>query len=203
MRTGAAAPVLRLRDVVPAAVVVVLLLGVAGCMGALGGGPLDVTPVAIGTVSEPGSPQEDLPAPAYVPAEPVASGDPTPEWFGGYAERLAESKRSGTAPELFLTRTPLFSCGEFVLGQGATVPQNAWDCLAAGVDGGAELVIVKPTTEGDPIISYFRVGPDIDGVDVFTDSSLDKFGVEGWRQESCSIIDAPGAAMLSECSANL
>ena len=205
MKNGAAAaPMLRMRDVVPAAVVVVLLLGIAGCMGALGGGPLDVTPVASGPTGESGAPEDDapsVPAPAFVPADPAATAEPTPEWFGSYAEQLAESKRSGAAPEAFVTRKPLFSCGDFVLAPGATVPEVAWDCLTAGVEGGAELVIVRSTTEGDPIITYYRVGPGIDGVETFTDTSFDSFGSGDWERTTCAPGDAPDAGVLGDCPA--
>src|SRR5690606_22514231 len=109
-------PALRVRDVVPAGIGIVLLLGVAGCMGAYGGGPLGGddggTPEPTST-AEPVSP---APSPSFV-VEPPDEG--TPEYLGDFAEQLAESKKSGAAPDAFTNRKPLFSCGEFVLGQGA------------------------------------------------------------------------------------
>lgn len=184
---AAAAPLLRLRDVVPAALIVVLLLGVAGCMGALGGGPLDVTPVASGTTGGSTAPAE-ADAPSFVVSDPE---EPTAEWLRGFVDRLEESKRSESAPAAFRDRTALFSCGDFVLDQTMEVPPEAWDCLAGGVDDGAEVTIVRPTTEGDPIITYYRVGPEIDGMEYFTDPTLDKFGADTWEHMLCAVGTHP------------
>ncbi|QNE46386.1 hypothetical protein F1C58_05320 [Glaciihabitans sp. INWT7] len=95
------------------------------------------------------------------------------------------SIRSGPPPE-FTDRSPLVSCGEIVLAQGDTVPPGAIRCMdeAAGKSG-AELSISSPTTEGDAIISYFRVGPEIDGIDQFVDATRDSFGPRRWTYQHC------------------
>lgn len=151
---AAAAPILRMRDVVPAAVIVVLLLGVAGCMGALGSGPLDVTPVAIGPAGGPDTAREAA-APALAadvdgarrePASDPAQGPESardqaaaPTQSAGasgglddYARTLAAAKRSGDAFAAVVTGKPLLACGELVLDDGVIVPQ-VWDCLVATV----------------------------------------------------------------------
>lgn len=72
-------------------------------------------------------------------------------------------------------RAPLTSCGTVDLGQGEAVPETAWDCLDQATDAGAELVVSTPTTEGDPIVTYYRVGPGIDGLEVYVDNRADRF----------------------------
>ncbi len=89
------------------------------------------------------------------------------------------------APASFTEREPLGSCGEIELGQGESVPDDAWECLDAGLVEGAELVVRAPTTEGDPIVRYYRVGPAIDGLEIFTDGTADSFGDGGWTHELC------------------
>ncbi|WP_448061717.1 hypothetical protein [Cellulomonas hominis] len=41
---------------------------------------------------------------------------------------------------------------------------------------GAELVVTAPTTEGDPVVTFSRVGPGIDGLEILTNASGDRFG---------------------------
>ncbi|WP_315095659.1 hypothetical protein [uncultured Cellulomonas sp.] len=94
------------------------------------------------------------------------------------------------APATFTQRAALPSCGAVELGQGESVDASAWDCLdAAALHDGAELVVTGPTTEGDPITTYYRVGPDIDGLELFRDATADRFGAEGWSHQLC-----PGTA---------
>lgn len=196
-----AAPMLRMRDVVPAAVAVVLLLGIAGCMGALGGGPLDVTPIAHGpaTITTDHAPAPADVAPSFVLDE---SQETMPAWLEEFADRLDESKRSRLAPDTFRERKPFLSCGEFVLDQGAEVPQAAWDCLAGGVADGAELVEVRPTIEGDPVISYYRVGPGIAGVEIYYDASFDAYGSGEWSRTLCK-LDPASPDVVGECPGEL
>jgi len=49
-----------------------------------------------------------------------------------------------------------------------------------------------PTTEGDLIV-YYRVGPAIDGLEVFRDATHDKFGQQAWSHELC-----PGTITVTE-----
>ncbi|GEL93458.1 hypothetical protein [Cellulomonas composti] len=71
---------------------------------------------------------------------------------------------------------PTGTCGEIVLGQGEQVPATAWACLDAATGTGATLVVTFPTTEGDPIVTTYRVGPDVDGLEITTDATQDRFG---------------------------
>jgi len=89
------------------------------------------------------------------------------------------------AGSIFTDRAVLASCGELRLGQGEEVPAEAWACVDAAFDTGAELAVEMPTTEGDPIVTYYRVGPDIDGLELFTDTTRDNFGPQTWSHEVC------------------
>jgi len=92
---------------------------------------------------------------------------------------------AGGAFSSFTDRTVLASCGELSLGQGEEVPADAWACMDAASDSGAELVVEMPTTEGDPILTYYRVGPGIDGLELFSDTTQDSFGPRTWSHEVC------------------
>lgn len=86
----------------------------------------------------------------------------------------------------FSGRAPLEACGELRLGQGESVPTEAWDCLEAGAEAGAEFVVASPTTEGDTIRYYFRMGPTISGMEIFIDSTEDKWGTGKWDRRVCT-----------------
>jgi hypothetical protein len=67
------------------------------------------------------------------------------------------------------------SCGEYTLGQGETLADEAVDCMAdAGTDG-ATLTVTAPTTEGDPIVTVYTAKPD-GSIEVYTDMTEDRFG---------------------------
>ena len=103
---------------------------------------------------------------------------------------------SANAPASFRDRPDLASCGEVVLEQGEGIPDDAAACLESSFTSGAELVVSGPTTEGDPYITYYRVGPDIEGIEIFIDSTRDRFGF-GWAHQLCP--DATGLLELGEC----
>ena len=107
---------------------------------------------------------------------------------------IASSKASADAPAAFRDRAPFRSCGEVVLAQGGQIPPARLRCLAATPAEGRELVVQSSTVEGDPIVRYYRTGPDLDGVDVFEDATRDRFG-GGWRHSLCRSgqIDQTGA----------
>ncbi|NTW40283.1 MAG: hypothetical protein HGA44_10425 [Cellulomonadaceae bacterium] len=106
---------------------------------------------------------------------------------------------SGTPdPEGFAERPALASCGEITLDQGQGVPDDSWACLdAAAADGsGAELTVSMPTVEGDQIVTYYRVGRGIDGLEVYVDASADRFAgpdARGWVHQLC-----PGTVKVAE-----
>ena len=91
----------------------------------------------------------------------------------------------------FRERPVLASCGEIRLDQGETVPGEAWACMEAALSTGAELVVDMPTTEGDPIVTYYRVGPSIEGLEVFRDTTQDEFGPRAWSHELCPDTTSP------------
>ena len=113
-----------------------------------------------------------------------STGGGTPGGTPSLEGRQAPSARTELhAPDAFIDRAALPSCGSVDLGQGETIPQDAIDCLADAGDQGAELVVTMPTVEGDPIVTYYRALP-TGGVEVFTDMTQDAFG-GGWAHEVC------------------
>lgn len=65
------------------------------------------------------------------------------------------------------------------------MPDAAWSCLDAAGTAGAELAVTAPTIEGDPTTTYYRVGPGIDGLELFHDATQDRFGSGAWHHEFC------------------
>jgi hypothetical protein len=91
----------------------------------------------------------------------------------------------------------LASCGEVVLEQGQRLRHKArseFKCLRAAFDSGsaAELKVQSPTTEGDPVTSYYRVTP-AGTAEVYVDSTRDKFSDQKWSFADCkqpeSVLD--------------
>jgi hypothetical protein len=122
---------------------------------------------------------------------PGPTGNPPPE------DPITSSRNSPAAPATFRERAELASCGEVVLDQGESTPDDAAACLDAGFASGAELVVVGPTTEGDPVVSYYRVGPAIQGMEIFIDSTLDQWGF-GWSHQMCA--EATSFIDVGECA---
>ena len=110
------------------------------------------------------------------------------------ARIIASSEASADAPASFRDRPVFRSCGRIELSQGGTVPAASIACLSTTPTEGRELVVVSPTTEGDPIVRYFRTGPDLDGVEIFEDATADRFG-GAWHHTFCRSgqIDQTGA----------
>lgn len=48
-----------------------------------------------------------------------------------------------------------------------------------------ELAVSSPTTEGDPIITFYRTSADASGVEMFSNGEYDKFGAGDWIQATC------------------
>jgi len=124
----------------------------------------------------------------------LAAKRPTSEHWGhafGLASTVARvalvmgACSSQSAPSSFTTRVAPTSCGEIHLGQGEAVPSDAWRCLDSASGTGAELAVDMPTSEGDPIVTYDRVGPPIDGLEIFVDTTQDGFGQRAWTHELC------------------
>lgn len=88
-------------------------------------------------------------------------------------------------------RTPFRSCGEQFLApflNGAAL--NYADCLRDAVSEGrtAEAAVSFGTVEGDPITTYLRVRKN-GSVEVFTDSTQDKFGSGVWERRTCRSLE--------------
>lgn len=101
-----------------------------------------------------------------------------------------KSGNSRSAPEAFRDRAQLASCGKVVLTPAGRLNPRTIDCLKSkAASGGAELVVLQRTVEGDPIVRYYRVGPNIDGLEIFSDNTQDKFGRRTWAHELSSLED--------------
>jgi len=102
-------------------------------------------------------------------------------------------------PAWFTDRPPLPACGEVVLDQGELVPGAAAECPFAGnAASGAELMVRSPTTERDPIYTYYRRLPRVVGLDVTSGATHDENGVDGWQWETCP--DATSLIDVGECT---
>jgi len=102
-------------------------------------------------------------------------------------------------PDWFKDREVLPACAEVDLDQGEMVPDSAVTCLLEGRDdAGRELVVRSPTTEGDPIHTYYRQLPGVAGLDVITDATQDQNGSVGWQWDTCP--DATSLRDVGECS---
>jgi hypothetical protein len=49
--------------------------------------------------------------------------------------------------------------------------------------------VTAPTTEGEPITTYYRVLP-AGGLEVFTDATADSYGPGEWRHVRCADVAA-------------
>jgi hypothetical protein len=120
----------------------------------------------------------------------------TPDRMPWPDDPIGASRTAPDAPPAFQDREPLPSCGEVELDQGEAIPQRAIDCMVDAMATGAELAVLQPTIEGDPLVSYYRVGPGINGIEIFTDGTLDTFG-GGWWHQQCA--DAQDIIAPKEC----
>lgn len=89
------------------------------------------------------------------------------------------------------------SCGEVTLEQGERLQQKGRSevaCLRAAFDAGgeAELKVVFPTVEGDPVTEYYRVTPSRT-TEVYVDSTKDPNSDQTWSFADCgqpeSVLD--------------
>ena len=127
------------------------------------------------------------------PAGPtVKSGPSSDPSSGGASASPSTSGRSGRVEETFLERPPVSSCGEVQLSNGSSNQPNLAakvKCLQDSDDSlGAELLVVARTVEGDAIRIYYRKEPDTPGYTVFTDSTSDGMGMQGWRRHTCDLL---------------
>ncbi|WP_078312899.1 MULTISPECIES: hypothetical protein [unclassified Mycobacterium] len=95
-------------------------------------------------------------------------------------------RRPAPPPISFTQRAALPNCGTHKHFH-EELPAAQRDCMnngrASGLGG--ELTVVQPTIEGDPITTYYRVFSPDQRVEVFVDSSTDRFGNTGWSHFFC------------------
>ncbi|MBW4041451.1 MAG: hypothetical protein HIU86_04905 [Acidobacteria bacterium] len=113
------------------------------------------------------------------------------------ARIIASSMASPDAPAAFKDRPTFRSCGWILLPAGAAMPADRIACLAATPDEGRELVVVTRTADDDPVVRYFRTGPDLAGIEIFEDDTADRFGDGTWHHSFCrsAQIDQSGACV--------
>ena len=99
----------------------------------------------------------DAPPPT-VPSAPTNanSATTTPE-----QNAVVEAPDAEQAPAAFRQRSALPQCTAITVSQGQPVPTALKDCLLSSdaQREGAEVVVTSPTTEGDPIKTYYRALP--------------------------------------------
>lgn len=112
------------------------------------------------------------------PAIPIGSAGPD--------DPIAASRLSSAAPDAFRDGLHRTSCGDITLGQGEQIPPVAVECIDATIGlSDAELAVLSPTTEGDPIVTFYRTVPPADGIEIYTDATRDNFGPKTWTHQSC------------------
>ena len=99
---------------------------------------------------------------------------------------FAAARQSERAPDAFNNALPRKSCGDITLDQGKKIPTNAVECINAAIGSlEAELAVVSLTTEGDPIVAFYRTAAGTLGVEIFTDGEFDRFGPKTWSHQNC------------------
>jgi hypothetical protein len=121
----------------------------------------------------------------------------------------AQSSSAGPVPQQVAERSPLSSCGV----EDATTQQGPWNttartCFWDAYQRGqpAEFISTRLTVEGDPITTTYRV-LSAGKVEVFMNTTQDKFGPEGWARFDCqtlasmtSIAEGPDFGVDDSCT---
>ena len=71
------------------------------------------------------------------------------------------------------------------------MPPEVEACLSGSGEAGAELEVSRPTVEGDTVVTYYRMAPSIDGVELFVDATDDRFGSQAWEHLLCDPEPSP------------
>lgn len=105
----------------------------------------------------------------------------------------------GQVPAAFRDRTPYPRCPAITVPQGRSTPESLAQCLTtpAARRDGAEVEVRSVTTEGDPVVTHYRVSPGRGEVDVFTDASADRFGTDEWGWVRCP--DVAALSTFADC----
>jgi hypothetical protein len=104
------------------------------------------------------------------------------------AARLQAPPIAGAPPDV-AGRGALPPCGQEVITQYSGFDTQGRLCFWAAYLGGrpAEFISTRPTIEGDPATSVYRIsGPG--HVEVFIDSTRDKFGSRTWTRLICRTL---------------
>jgi hypothetical protein len=122
---------------------------------------------------------------------PSDGGTSTPDIIG-------ESRSDGAARDQFKNRSRLPLCQDIVLSQGEGPGSEGLECLKRGyANDGAELAVARPTAEGDMIVSYFQIMTHSPSLQIFRDTTRDKFGSGKWEEAVCSLPH--GADSIAAC----
>jgi hypothetical protein len=109
------------------------------------------------------------------------------------------ARQSENAPKGFHDDLSRKSCGEVTLDQSEQIPADAVACIDAAIGSlNAELVVVSLTTEGDPIVAFYRTAAGAPGVEKITDGEFDRYGPKTWTHEDCP--DTTTLTSLQGCS---
>lgn len=109
-----------------------------------------------------------------------------PDGQHGSQDIFERSRNSDRVPSAFHDDVPRDSCGELTLTQGEQIAAEALDCMDAAVGKrNVELAVSSPTTEGEPIIVFYRTSTNSDGVEIFVNGEYDKFGSRDWSHSVC------------------
>lgn len=105
-----------------------------------------------------------------------------------------------SAPAEFEDRAQLPACPTEEIGQEGGLSDASVDCLNQGSQKspGAELKVVRNTSEGDPVEYYYRVQFGQPGFVVYIDSSADSYGDGGWTKVTCA--DGADYSRIDQCS---
>ena len=100
-------------------------------------------------------------------------------------------------PDEFEERAELPSCGTVTVVHTEPAGPEV-DCFVEAVREGkpAEVVVRMSTTEGDPVVTYYRTSPDAPGIELWTDATQDAFGSGEWDHSRC---EGTGVNDLREC----
>lgn len=97
------------------------------------------------------------------------------------------ARQSEKVPEGFRDDLTRKSCGQVTLDQGEQIPADAVDCMDAAMGNlHAELAVVAPTVEGDPLVTFYRTSTGDPGVEVFINDEFDRYGSKTWTHRNCS-----------------
>jgi hypothetical protein len=122
---------------------------------------------------------------------PFPGDQPVPE------DLFQASRDSDAAPAGFDDSVERTACGDVTLSQGEQLASAALDCINAAIGtASADLAVVAPTTEGDPIVTFYRTSPSVEGFVMYVNSTYDRFGSGGWARLTCTGTDVTS---LSGC----